>query len=279
MTTNRSRAKPSGGGGSAPAPTSRPFSAGPFYVNPNGSDANAGTSASAPWATLQRAVDFISRDIDPRGFSVDIYLADGIYRGCAEWIVNSMAAYIHFIGNIGNRDNVVVDTSGLGVSCFDFRCAGKFLISGMRLKGGLDCLHGGSGAFVGYDHITFDTCPAYHVDVDTAAHMQCSAEYSIVGGAGGHFAISEGGFLQLLQGGHCSIYGNPNFSESFIVFHGGMMEDLGCIFSGSATGYSCDLNGTSFLYTPFRTAEYPGSLGRKIVDYAVYRDANGSNAE
>ena len=48
-----------------------------YYVSSDGSDSNNG-SESAPWLTLQHAVDWIAANIDFAGFNVDIQLADSV---------------------------------------------------------------------------------------------------------------------------------------------------------------------------------------------------------
>ena len=67
------------------------------YVATNGSDANAGTTAAAPFATIQKALDTVNAN-------GTVYIADGVYNGTAVIAKNGTK----LIGTSGNRDAVEI---------------------------------------------------------------------------------------------------------------------------------------------------------------------------
>jgi len=77
------------------------------YVAATGSDANAGTSAAAPFATVQKALDTVNAN-------GTVYIADGVYTGTA--VIKQNGTKV--IGTSGNRDaveiHVVNNASGQG---------------------------------------------------------------------------------------------------------------------------------------------------------------------
>ena len=71
-----------------------------YYVAPNGSDSNDGTSPSTPWKTIQRAVN------QPVAPGDVVHVADGTYAGWATDIPGTPAAPITWIAD---GSNVVID--------------------------------------------------------------------------------------------------------------------------------------------------------------------------
>ncbi|WP_315768204.1 hypothetical protein [Bradyrhizobium sp. SZCCHNR2012] len=171
-----------------------------FYVANTGSDANDGSSG-APWATLQKAANYITR-FNLNGFNINVHVADGTYAGVS---LPAMAGSgsVNWIGNHGAPGNCII--AGNGVSAIAAQnCGRAHTFDGFRLStsgtytGDPMCGANvaGAGTAVLLTNIDWGVCSGYHLAVTQAA---------VVTYAGNMIASgpSQGANPQATQGWHC----------------------------------------------------------------------------
>ena len=80
-----------------------------LYVASNGSDTTGDGTSSTPWATINKAVDWLSNKFIAADISVIIQLADGTYNSQEKVSVKSPVNDIKIIGNISTPTNVTLN--------------------------------------------------------------------------------------------------------------------------------------------------------------------------
>lgn len=231
-----------------------------FFVSTTGSDANDGLTAGTPWATLQKAFNYVSSILDFRGFTVTIQLADGTYTAVGDILAVNQAwlgGPLIISGNSVTPSNVVLNAAA-SMACVRITVPmpAAFTLQYFKFTGGSASVavsHFGSG------NITVKS-PIFGAFGANSIHWQISGpglidnrkaenSYSIVGGAGAH--ISLGGACQWVfaNGPTISLSGGPfAFTNSFVSVQGGAVAASNAPFSppsGVATGkrYSAITNG------------------------------------
>lgn len=226
-----------------------------YYVATTGSDSNNGLSADSPFLTIQKALDVVADYIDQNGYDVVVQLADGTYTAGAtmrQLIGRSStladgAPGLTILGNTSTPANVVVSVTG--TSCFTNVIAGKLLkLSGLKMVTTTsgNCVQAFLNGQVYVDNVEFGSCAGYHLRSANGGFLQCSGNYSITGGAVGHWLAERNGVISCASK-TLTITGTPNFSNAFA--NGNQTGAIVCTsntYSGSATGvrYSLSLNAT-----------------------------------
>jgi hypothetical protein len=220
-----------------------------YYVRTDGSNANDGSANDATHAflTLQGALDYIKRNIDDRGYTITVSLANGTYSSRTLW-----GGYWGAI-TITGSSSAILDCATTDIDTLNLYQCKVTLDGGITIKNSA----GGAGlgnAFASGDladieikSVTFGQSQKNHIDVSKASEVFCETAYTISGSAGqSHIeAYNRGGF-ETYGIYTVTLTGTPNFGTAFAVAGvGGIIINDGVTFSGAATGtrYSAYANG------------------------------------
>jgi hypothetical protein len=106
-----------------------------YYVNPStGSDSNTGLSSVTAFATIAKAIDTCT-PINTSGYNITINLADGTYITTGAGIRTKAAlgsGIIYIVGNETTPTNVIINSTGVGISATD--CTTKYSFKGMSFE-------------------------------------------------------------------------------------------------------------------------------------------------
>ena len=104
-----------------------------LYVATTGSDTTGNGSSSTPWATINKAVDWMKNKFITPPTSITIQLSDGTYNNCTATAIN-FTRKLRIIGNAVTPSNVVLNfaQNSAGISVSE---AGYTYISGLKLVG------------------------------------------------------------------------------------------------------------------------------------------------
>lgn len=251
-----------------------------YYLSPTGNDALDGLFPSTAWASLQTAIDRVTRYLDLQASPVTIQLADGTYNFSAPISLHPYMAVssglITLQGNTGTPGNVVLNwTSAVN----GFQCTFSPLIwtlAGFRLQG-----TGGTAtalqvdrARVAINALQFGANWSYHLWAQNHSRIEAVGNYSIVAGAGTHWYAHDAGII-IVRGRTITLTGTPAFSSRFAYANRlGLIICDGNTFSGSATGARyrvtlnsvIDTNGGGTTYLPGNAADgTPTATGGQYV--------------
>jgi hypothetical protein len=237
-----------------------------LYVATTGNDSNAGTSAGAPFLTLQAAANAALNLYDTNGFSIIVNVADGAYTGGVT-VTRALVGggQLNFIGDLANPSNCIISVTSN--SCFQVS-AGTSNIAGFKLIAtgnataaqGCAIISSNSGFIVFYS-INFGACTQGHVICDSGGNIVASnAAYTISGGSISHISCNQGFFN--CAGITVTIANAVTFTAAFAFCAiGGAMQTLTMAFSGAAvTGSRYNASSNGVIYTNSGGANYfPGS--------------------
>jgi hypothetical protein len=237
-----------------------------YYVRTDGSDSNTGLSntAGGAFATIQKAVDVASA-LDNGGFNITIQIADGTYSAGASLKSFVGSGQLSIRGNSGAPQNVVISTGNS--ACFSaVSVQGRWFIGDLATATGNanHVIASGIPTFITLGKIYFGAAnSAYmHVYAEGGARVFLSSDYSITGGAGGHWyafggASIEGNVIT------CTLSGTPAFALQFFgATNTGILRAAINTYSGAATGKRydvkmnavIDVNGAGASYLPGNAA-------------------------
>ncbi|WP_137132757.1 phage tail protein [Rhizobium sp. FY34] len=237
----------------------------PYYVNAlTGNDSNSGLSASAAFATIQRAVDVVS-SLDLNGFVATISVANGAY---SSFQTNRSASggTISIVGNNASPQSVVV--GGVSGSPGIILAHDGYTVSGFTPQGAA----GQSNISVFGASATVGTM--YHVGTSGGgAHIACGAGGSIFltgshimagGAAVGHLYAADSGVIRSASVLPTMIFATTALSfGAFVVATNGDINVLYASITGAGNAigprYAASLNG---VINTNGSGEnyYPGSL-------------------
>lgn len=239
-----------------------------YYVSPAGNDSTGNGSASAPWATIQRAIDVISSSYDLAGIAPTINLAPGTYApfSVATSFVGVSAIYI--VGDPATPASCVI--SATNANCVTVTAGPQVYLSGITLSAtgngttgnGVYCYDGGR-VTIGAN-VAFGACAYAHMQVvGSGATISLGLPYRIVGSAIFHLMVGKCASAIVQGGMTITLVGTPAFSGYFFYgFSCALIECLAanCTFSGSATGVRYNVNNNAVINTGGGGANYlPGS--------------------
>ncbi len=233
-----------------------------YFVNGGtGSDSNSGLASGAAFATLQKAADTIAA-LDIATFNVTVNVADGTYTGGVVFNGPILGTgTVSFVGNTTTPANCFLNlTNAYG---FQVNNGAAVTLSGFKIA----CASNGSalratagGRITVNGKMEFGACAYNHFDVNNAVIGCSGVTYTISGGAGAHWAISQSGAI-LAQSNTVTLSGTPAFTAAFATVDA--TSSLVCnasTFTGSATGSRYTVSGCSYIQTFGSGASYlPGN--------------------
>ncbi|GAB0119490.1 hypothetical protein [Acidisoma sp. 7E03] len=216
------------------------------YVSPAGDDTNAGTTADAPFQTINGALRSVASDYDLTGTQLVINLAAGTYAGCTVDGVQVRSA-VSIVGNLSAPGTVTVN--GVNAAAVYATHGAIVTVSGFTVTAsgtGGDYVTGGLGLYAAIGSsiaigasMVFAICAVAHISSSLAAYIGPSVVgqgYTVTGGAQYHWTATNGGAVSWAD---CSmtILNNPNFSQVFAQAVGsGIVNAWSVSFNGAATG-------------------------------------------
>ncbi|MXN54010.1 DUF2793 domain-containing protein [Shinella sp. AETb1-6] len=213
-----------------------------YHVAPAGSDGNDGLSTSAPFATLQKAID-TALALDCARHDVAIQLADGTHAGA------SVSRPLLGNGRLTIRGNETTPASVVLTGGLSFANGVHAKVSGLRITITTDLIHAlsvGNGVTLRIGRMEFGAVGANadHIFCDNPCKILLEDNYTITGGARRHMNIGGGGSLSG-TGRTFTLTGTPAFTQFAATSHCGTIALSSAIVVGSATGsrYIADTNG------------------------------------
>ena len=230
-----------------------------FYVSTTGNDSTGNGTSGSPWATLQKAANYVQTNYDLNGYTVTVNVASGTYAGVTvngAFVGATASNSFQFLGNTTTPTNVIISTST--ADCFKADFGAVFAVAGFQVT----CSGGHNGIYADHNsgiiingNMNFASCGGNHVAssdgswtgfaTGSGAAGSSGISYTISGGAASHVAAWENGRAYVAN---CTVTlsGTPAFSTAFAyAFSCGVIPCGGDTFSGSATGsrYYATANG------------------------------------
>ena len=220
-----------------------------YYVSNSGNDTTGNGTSGSPWATIQKAVNYVATTIDCSNFAVTIQLADGTYAGVlnAAPFMGTDARTITITGNTSTPSNVVVNNGSGGSAFYAVNDNAGFAVSYLKIvsAGGGIAADQLANITVGTG-VVFGACAGSHISATNNAFITLAGNYSITGGGYSHYSAVGGG--EIVAGGTTAVTvsGTPAFTTFAQVTKGGLLGFSGITFTGSATGtrFTVSQNGT-----------------------------------
>lgn len=245
-----------------------------LFVSPTGSDSNTGLSASTPFATLQKAWNYIVTQLDLNGFNVTVSVANGTYQTgmtCNGVILGLGAGNsVSFVGNTLTPASCLITTSnkvpiqvtaGANISISGFSLTGSGTIGGITP---VPCIvTAGGGAVTITGSMSFGAAASYHMWAQSGGYITVNSSYTITGSASAHYLAAAGSIQTGQPGSVATLIGTPTFSAGFANAQAAGLVAVGAnntmTFSGTANGprYSATSNG--IISSGQSTTFFPGS--------------------
>ncbi|ENZ79638.1 hypothetical protein M3795_16945 [Ralstonia pickettii] len=225
-----------------------------IYVATTGNDSTGNGTSGNPFATIQKAYNYIQQTYDLNGFIATIQVANGTYTagltaggplvgalGVTNCVVQgNTASPSSVVINVGNSTNCFAATRGGQITVQGFTVQGGTASQGFATNDNLSQINLGAG-------IVFGSMPSgAHINANSGT-INANSSYSITGGASVHAIASNPGSIVTISGGiKVTLTGTPAFSTSFVnAGYLGMVTASSVTFSGAATGalYGVSVNG------------------------------------
>ena len=254
-----------------------------FYVSTTGNDTTGNGTVGAPWATIQKAINWIYANVDSAGFKVTISVADGTYGPAAVSGPLPGGGALYLVGNVANPQNCIISNSTNYTACLQVNLFAVVFFSGFKFvnsaaNAGYGVQAWQSGKAYQNGACQYGTCNGGHIiSQDAGSTVAVTANYSIVGNAPFHYCSFYGALIAI--GGSTltvtvTVSGTPAFSTTFAnTFDNGVIlcGSVSITFSGSATGsrYAAFLGG--IIDTAGSGATYfPGNAAGAVTSPGAY---------
>jgi hypothetical protein len=255
-----------------------------FYVATTGNDTTGNGSNSAPWFSIQKAINYVENNIDLAGYSVTISVANGTYAsfvasgplvGAA---TNSSVTALVIQGNTASPTSCVISTTATGQNCALASFGAAFSIGGFSFSAsglgasGLAAIQGGKILVSGA--MNYGACNSSQIlSHDAGSYIDIASNYTISGGASYHFSSGFGAQIINPSGGLAvTLTGTPNYTGAFAECDTcASLTMVGVTYTGTATGqkYYAALNGV--ISTSGGGANYfPGNVAGSATTGAQY---------
>ncbi|WP_316191601.1 MULTISPECIES: hypothetical protein [unclassified Bradyrhizobium] len=240
-----------------------------YYVSNSGSDANDGLTAGTAWATLQHAMNFITR-FNLNGFNISIHVANGTYAALRCQMMAG-SGFVFWIGNHANPQSCVV--AGVNVTAISVvNCGQAHQFDGFSVtaggsfggSGAQDGMNGvqvsGAGTSTTLTNFNWGTCNGSHLGVSQAAVVTYAGAMSVSGSPqGGNPMMTSGWHVYCVNS---AIIQQPSLTSVSLTI-------LAAIVCGNGGGwvecagnslvqivYSSIINGGAVTGTRFYVANY-----------------------
>jgi len=259
------------------------------YVSPTGDDANDGMSESSPWATIQKALDYIG-NANLNFNDYIIQLMDGVHD--ADNYLNIPGTlntaysdsndnynnYINIVGNSSDPSAVTVNNQ-----FYFFHSNVSLHVRNLVLKND----NPDSGGYIFYmdsaetyleigSNVTFSNCDSTHIFAEFGSFIMFYNNFTINGGSN-NFLWLKNHTRAMFRCGEVTINNNPSF-DTFLYLQNQALVDLateGTAFTGSATGTRYYLNFNSQVSIwDYDGTTLPGDAEGGIGNNSLYGNRN-----
>jgi hypothetical protein len=238
-----------------------------FYVRPDGNDTNSGlsnTSAGA-FATVQRAVNYVSYNVDQTNYIVTIQLASGSYDETV-----SLPSHIGW-------NNVTISGSAtpgeVVVKSVYSDNSRRWVLKDLELNNpaGAYCVAALNKGTLLLNNVQFNQATTTHIWVLYGGRVAFQNDYRIVGNAPRHMLVQFQGVVRM-SSLNCALIGSRAFSAYFIgASLNSMIRATGFTFTGTATGIRYNSAANSLITGTGASATYfPGNAAGSTSEGGQY---------
>lgn len=255
------------------------------YVSPSGSDTTGDGTLAKPFATANKAWNYLVGAVDANGQQITINLAPGTYGpiSIVGQIVGATQQFPVLMGDTVTPGNVIISaTNDVAISANLTAC---FQVRGMRVQatgssgsfnvGGIGLL-AENGAYITFRDMEFGACSFAHIQaswngvVAIAATGAGTAPHRIIGDAPRHMLATNYGRVSI-PGAVLTLVGTRNFSDAFAVASDGLINASDLSIVGSATGVRYVAGNLGLINTNGGGASYlPGSIAGSTSNGGLY---------
>ena len=253
------------------------------YVSPSGDDANDGMSESSPWATIQKALDYIG-DANLNFNDYTIQLMDGVHD--ADNYLNvpgtlntaysdSNSNYNNYISIVGNSSDPTAVT--VNNQFYFFHSNVSFYVTNLILKND----NPDSGGYIFYmdsaqtyleigSNVTFSNCDTSHMYAQYGSLIKFSDDFTIDGGSD-NFLWLDNQSKVIFSSNTVTVNNTPSFSYFIYLNNNALVDIEGTSFDGAATGsrYSLDFGSLVAVYD-YDGTTLPGDAEGTVANNSLY---------
>jgi hypothetical protein len=228
-----------GGNLTASGPRVRLAAALSLYVATTGNDTTGDGSVGAPWATIQKAIDYTVDTYDFNGYEVTINVADGTYAENVNLRSFAGAGRINLEGNTTTPANVhVAPAAGRSFSALgaDDVAPRSYQIRGFKVTASSQGFWFQFGQF-SLRNIDFGVC-LHHLICEKFAFVLIDGAYTVSGNADVHMWAGVGASIQFAGTFTVTFSGSPAWAAYgwYAAQHGRVMNFATITNSGTVTG-------------------------------------------
>ena len=259
------------------------------YVSPSGDDANDGMSSSSPWATIQKALNYIG-DANLNFNQYTIQLMDGVHDADNNLYIpgtlntvysdgtSSYGNYINISGNSSDPSAVTVNNQ------FNFFHSNTSLrVDNLILKndnpdtdGYIFYMDSAETYLEVGVNITFSNCDSQHIFADFGSFIIFYNNFTI-NGSSEEFLWLRNHSRAMFRCDTVTINNTPSFSY-FLYLQNQALVDLSTkstSFDGAATGSRYYLNfGSQVSVWDYNGTKLPGDAGGSAANNSLYGNRN-----
>jgi hypothetical protein len=251
-----------------------------IYVNnATGVDTNIGTSAGAPFKTIQAAINSVYRNYDFNGYGCTISVAAGAYSASVAngYVVAiggvpvGMNTPISLVGNTASPGSVTitgVNSSGILCSLGSYVSISGFSISASGSSNGIVCT---SASNVTVSSCIVGTCGSVQMLCTTGGSLTISTGITLTGSTIWSVLSAESGYIAAV--GVTVTYSSLTVSGAgWAANQSGSVGSSGCTFTGTVTGsrYNAIMNGNITTGSAGSATYFPGTVAGTVANGGVY---------
>ena len=256
-------------------------SAADFYVATTGNDTTGQGTVASPWATLQKAYDYITDNfLNFGGYTITIHLADGTYSAGLYADAPPFGGGVVVIqGHAGNPAAVTINVNGDNAISATGNAIlwvkDMTLVATQAGAAGGDAIACSAGGKVYFSNVVFGACSLAQIYTEFGGIAWAQSNYQISGGAAQHMNASASGSI-LISGTTVPITVTFNGNPAFGTF---AFSSQGTIFApnntftadGGVTGIRYNAAANGIIYSGGHGASYfPGSIAGSISTGGQY---------
>ena len=241
-----------------------------YYIATTGNDTTGNGSSGAPWATINKACNYIRANIEALDFAITIQLADGTYNLTTPAVIRYLTATVIIRGNVATPANVVVHNATGTV--LDIQHCSSVTVQGMKLTNATSgYLLSGMNSIINIGDLEFGASSGIHIYLWQRAVLDVIANYTISAGTTVHMYIGEHSVVRCFSR-TITVTGTPAFSSGFVwCIRNSFGTWLSSTFSGGATGTRYQGQTSSHIQVTSASATFfPGNASGVLSGNAVY---------
>ncbi|WP_445215457.1 hypothetical protein ACKWRH_23545 [Bradyrhizobium sp. Pa8] len=227
-----------------------------YFVASGGSDSNPGTSAGAPFATIQKAIDVCSATLDLGGQTVAVSVGAGTFAGFVMKAMTGLASLQSFVINGQGATTIINTTIQSNLPLPTGTLQNMQIATGVSAVG----INGGMGSRFGLGVGISFGANVYHCALSGGCTLYVPSPLTVNASATFAFYCSTGALLMAEGSGNWSLNGTPNWGSFIHAENGANVRINSVTFTGAATGGRFNATGNATIFTNGGGANYlPGN--------------------